>query len=317
MTARVVGIVSSKGGVGKTTIVANMGVILAGEFGKKVLALDANVSAPNLGLYLGIVYPEVTLNDVLEGKAQIQQAIHTHTSGLQILPASLSSDNVDIRDLKSKIKELTKDYDLILLDSAPGLGDEVTAVIDAADGLLVVTNPELPVVTITLKTLKLAADLKVPIDGIILNRVRGKDYEMSNKEVSDSLGIPVISVIPEDERVSAAVSGWMPVALYAPNSPSSIRLKKLAANIIGEEYVIGFLARLKMLLASWVGRGTVDVERKELDGQVLKNIEKLERYEKKVVPPKEGKKVDTELDGQIRRVMKELGETETQQNEKD
>lgn len=268
MAGRVIGIVSSKGGVGKTTIVANVGVILAGEFGKKILALDANFSAPNLGMYLGIVYPEITLNDVLENKVPIHQAIHTHTSSLHILPASLPSHEIDVQNLKTKIKELTKNYDLVLLDSAPGLGVDVVAVMDAADGLLMVTNPELPVVTIILKTLKLANDLNVPIDGVILNRVRGKEYEMTQEEVSDCLGIPVISVIPEDEKVSEAVSKWTPVALRSPNSPSSIRLKKLAANVIGEEYVIGFFARLKMLLTSWTGRGTVDVERREL------NIEK-------------------------------------------
>jgi septum site-determining protein MinD len=254
MTARVIGIVSSKGGVGKTTIVANLGVILAGEFGKKVLALDANVFAPNLGMYLGIVYPKATLNDVLHNKVPIRQAIHTHTTGLQILPASLPSDKVDIQKLKTKIKELAKNYDLVLLDSAPGLGDEVAAVVDAADELLIVTNPELPAVATVLKTIKLAADLNIPIDGVILNRVRGKKYEMSRKEVSDCLGISVVSVIPEDEKVSEAISRWTSVALRSPNSPSSMKLKKLAANLIGEEYGIGFFAKLKMLLVSWTKR---------------------------------------------------------------
>lgn len=65
---KVIGVISIKGGVGKTTVVSNLGATLAYEFGKKVLVIDANFSAANLGLHLGIVDPEITIHDVLAGK---------------------------------------------------------------------------------------------------------------------------------------------------------------------------------------------------------------------------------------------------------
>ncbi len=71
----IVGVISAKGGVGKTTIVANLGVALVSEFGKKVLAVDGNITAPNLGLYLDIVRPPVTLHDVLKNQISITQSI--------------------------------------------------------------------------------------------------------------------------------------------------------------------------------------------------------------------------------------------------
>ena len=69
MEGRTIGIISLKGGVGKTTTVANLGAVLAKEFNKKVLVIDANFSAPNLGLHLGIVEPKVTIQDVLLNRA--------------------------------------------------------------------------------------------------------------------------------------------------------------------------------------------------------------------------------------------------------
>ena len=64
-SGKIIGIISLKGGVGKTSSVANLGAVLASEFNKKVLVVDANFSAPNLGLHLGLVEPKVTIHDVL------------------------------------------------------------------------------------------------------------------------------------------------------------------------------------------------------------------------------------------------------------
>ena len=78
--AETIGIISIKGGVGKTTTVANLGAILASTFDKKVLLVDANISSPNLGYHFGFINKEFSLKDVLNDKLSIKNNTFFKTS---------------------------------------------------------------------------------------------------------------------------------------------------------------------------------------------------------------------------------------------
>src|SRR3972149_10622941 len=95
---RIIGIISGKGGVGKTTTVSNLGTALV-DMVKKVIILDANVTTPNLSLHLGIPFYPITLHDVIKRKAPIEKAIYNHVSGLKIIPASLAASEVKDIDM--------------------------------------------------------------------------------------------------------------------------------------------------------------------------------------------------------------------------
>lgn len=247
----IIGVVSAKGGVGKTTITANLGIALASEFDKKVLVVDGNLTAPNLGLYLDIVRPPVTVHDVLSDQISISQSIYVHKTGLHVIPGSLSAGHmVDPENLGKAIAKVANRYDFVLVDSAPGLNEEVLAVVNASDKLLIVANPGFPTVVTTFKTVKFARDKRVPVMGVVLNRVRGKN-EMGDREVAEALGLPVLSVIPEDGSVSKAVSRGMPVVHFSPKSSASVELYKLAATLAGSEYLAGFLSKTSKLLEYW------------------------------------------------------------------
>ena len=232
----IIGIISLKGGVGKTSSVANLGAALASEFGKKVLAIDANFTAPNLGLHLGLSNPEVTIHDVLLNNANAEDAIHRHESGFHVIPGAYLSRKVNPFRLKQKIAHLKGYYDIILIDSSPNLNDEMLSTMIASDKLLVVTSPDYPTLSTTLRAVRLAKQKKTPISGLILNRVLGKKFELSVHDIEEAAGVPVVSVIPEDIKVPESIANSSPVALHKSKSKAAVEYKKLAAALIGKRY---------------------------------------------------------------------------------
>jgi len=147
--ARIISIVSGKGGVGKTTVGLNIGAALAKHFNKNVTLVDCNVTTSHVGLYLGMYYCPITLNKVLRGEYKIDEAVNEHYSGMNVIPASLSLsdlDGVDITELRNKLKGLFTNNDIILLDGSPGLGREGVAALKASDEVLYITNPYIPFV---------------------------------------------------------------------------------------------------------------------------------------------------------------------------
>ncbi len=235
---RIITIMGGKGGAGKTTVVANLGSALA-EMGKDVIVIDANLTTPNLGLHLGVPLFPVTLHDVLKGKAKINEAIYKHESGLRIIPAGLSMKDlkgVDARDLPSAILDLLGNAEIIIIDAAAGLGREALSALEAADELILITNPELPAVTDALKAAKLAEEVGARVSGVIVNRASGKRHEMTREEISSMLDAEILAEIPEDIAVQKAIGSRMPVVQHSPRSPASSEIKRLASRIAGREY---------------------------------------------------------------------------------
>jgi septum site-determining protein MinD len=253
----VLAVISPKGGSGKTTTTANIAVAMS-EFHKKyILALDTNITTASLGIHLGIMKPPVTLIDVIKKDFSILEAMYFYNKYLQIIPSNLA---IEIKGesivFPEKIKKLThcyrillsdlvKRYDKIIIDSAPGFGLEAVAAMQAADALLLVTNPELPAVMVSAKVVEYAKILKKPIVGIVLNKVKKKFYELNKEDVEESLGVPVIAEIPNDEKVPESIAKRIPVVLYAKRSSASLAYRKLAADMLGEECKIDTLSRIK------------------------------------------------------------------------
>ena len=233
-----IGIISIKGGVGKTTTVTNLGSVLANDFGQRVLLVDANFSAPNLGLHFGVVKPAATIFDVLIDKVGISKAILKHDAGFDYIPGSLvnQKSNIDIFQLKKKLDLIKRNYDVILIDSSPTLNSELLTAMVASDELLVVTTPDYPTLSCTIRAVKLAKQRKTPITGLILNKSRGKKFELSAADIENIAEVPVLAVLPDDISVLEALSITVPVSLHSPDHEVSIEYKKLAASLIGKDY---------------------------------------------------------------------------------
>ena len=112
---KTIGVISLKGGVGKTSTVVELGHAIA-DFGKKVLLIDGNLSAPNLGLHLNIIEPEKTLHHALAREINISDAIYKIEENLDLIPSSLFfKKRINVLKLKDILKLLKRKYDYILL----------------------------------------------------------------------------------------------------------------------------------------------------------------------------------------------------------
>lgn len=234
--ARIISVVSGKGGVGKTTLVANLGAYLA-EIGKNVLVVDGNLSGANLGLHLDLPenYP-FSLNMLLKGEIPLSEAVHRHFLGFDIIPASIVDMRINPRRLKHILKDLAKGRDFIIIDSAPGITHEALASIESSDEVILITGPEMPSIVDILRSKRLAEGKKKKVVGVVVNRTSREDFEVGSHHIEDILDSPVIANIPEHKKVRESISMKIPVVTYSPNSNASIEIKRLAHFLLGEEF---------------------------------------------------------------------------------
>ena len=229
------GIISIKGGVGKTSSVSALSSSLANDFGKRILAIDANFSAPTLGMHLGLDNPEVTIHHVLDDKIHIADAIQPTKYGFDLIPGARIYSRIDPFKLNEKLREVKRNYDLILIDSSPNLNEEILATMIASDELLAVTTPDHVTLNSTMRAIKVAKDKKTPILGIILNRSYDKDFETSVEEIEDASGVNVLAVIPHEINFPESLSKKIPSTLHK-NTEGSREYKRLAGSLIGKSY---------------------------------------------------------------------------------
>jgi len=235
MDSRIIGVVSGKGGVGKTTTVINLSAALS-QMNKSIISVDADVKMAGLGLQLGMYYFPVTLNDVLKDTKNLYQAMYIHSSGLRIIPASISLKTCNISNLKKILNSSLLENHMILVDGPPGLEKNALSVMKTCEKILIVTEPELPAVSDVMKIIKLSNDMKIKPIGIIINKYRKDKDQISKEEIESSCGLPVIGVVPHDNNVKKSVFRREPVVFLKPYSSASIAYKKIAAKLVGAEY---------------------------------------------------------------------------------
>lgn len=232
---KTIGIISIKGGVGKTTIASSLACSLANHFQKKVLLVDANYSAPNLGIHMDILKPEKTIHDVLSNKARISSSLHNRFR-VDIIPGSyIFQTPFNPLKLRDKLRIIKNNYDFIIIDSSPSLNEEVLSAILASDHLFVVSTPDYPTLYCSLRAAKLAKQRGRPIAGIILNKVRDPSYELSLKEIEEAAEIPVVAKIPDDKTALRSLYTRIPIPIYNRNSKISKEISGLCTAITNKK----------------------------------------------------------------------------------
>jgi septum site-determining protein MinD len=235
--AKIYAILSGKGGVGKTTTAINLGTTL-NHLGESVIIVDANLTTPNIGIHLGAPIVPVTLNHVLNGAAEVEDAIYEHESGTKIMPASLSlkeTEKINYKKLIDVSKKLKKISDHVIMDAAAGLGEEAKSAINAADEIIIVTNPEMTAVTDALKTIKLAEEMNKKVLGVIITRYQGKKVDMPISNIRDMLEVPILGIIPEDSAIKESHVMKNSVIYTHPRSNAARTYFNTSRRILGED----------------------------------------------------------------------------------
>lgn len=230
----VIGILSLKGGVGKTSVSIELASTLR-KFGKKVLVIDGNFSAPNIGLHFNFE-PEKSIHHVLSGKNEIEEAIYV-TEYFDVIFASMNFKfKIDPMKLKQHLKKIRDFYDYIVIDSSPALNEETLGVMTAADKLFVVTTPDHTTLLTSLKAIESAKKKGVKIEGVFLNRVHNRKFEIPLRDVEKISSVPVIAVVPYDIGVLEALARFIPYTYFSPKSEGAEEYRKVAASLIGFDY---------------------------------------------------------------------------------
>ena len=242
MTAKAATITSGKGGVGKTTATANLGVALA-TAGYRVVCIDGDIGLRNLDVVMGlenrIVYDLV---DVIEGRCKLRQALikDKRLADLYLIPAAQTRDKTAVspQDMVRLVKDLRTDFDWVLIDSPAGIERGFRNAIAPADLVLIVTNPEVSAVRDADRIIGLVeAEEKNP-PKLIVNRVKPEMVRrgdmLSTGDILDVLAIELIGVVPEDEMVTVATNQGTPAVLDA-RSRAGKAFRDIARRMNGEE----------------------------------------------------------------------------------
>ncbi len=242
MTAQVITITSGKGGVGKTTAVANLATALAAD-GRKVVCIDGDIGLRNLDVVMGlenrIVYDIV---DVIEGRCKLKQAMirDKHLPDLYLIPAAQTRDKnaVSPSDMIRICNDLRPDADFVIIDSPAGIERGFRNSIAAADKVLVVTNPEVSAVRDADRVVGILEAEEKGTPRLILNRlnpvlVKNNDM-LSAEDVLDLLGIPLIGIVPEDESVIIGSNRGAPVVTEA-KSRAGQAFRNIAKRLQGQD----------------------------------------------------------------------------------
>ena len=240
---RVILICSGKGGVGKTTLTANLGISLARQ-GLTTAVLDADFGLRNLDLLLGlenrIVY---TAQEVLEEECRLDQALvkHKQESNLSLLPAGNPRmlDWLKPDDMKRIVDMLREQFNYVLIDCPAGVEDGFKNAMFASQEAIVVTNPEVSAVRDADRVIGLLNTNSIKPVQLVLNRVRPKmmaSQEMlSINDVTDILALPLLGLVLEDEQVIVSTNRGEPLTLNSNSSPAAKCYLNIAKRLLGED----------------------------------------------------------------------------------
>lgn len=253
--ARTIVITSGKGGVGKTTTTANIGMSIA-RLGYRVALIDADIGLRNLDLLLGLENRVLyTAMEVLEGECRLDQALIRDKRWRNLAMLSISKNrqryNITRKNMEMLVNSIQeKEYQFILIDCPAGIDIGFTNAIAAAKEAIIVTTPEITAIRDADRVAGLLEANGVYDVKLLVNRVRAdmikKNDMMSVKDVQEMLGIPLLGAIPEDTNVIISTNRGEPLVLKKKLTLSGIAFENSARRLVGKkDYLIDLTSPYK------------------------------------------------------------------------
>ena len=214
--ARKIVITSGKGGVGKTTVCANLGLHLS-KLNKRVVLIDVDIGLNNLDVITGVENKIVfDIVDVIEKRCRVKQALiqDVFQQNLYIMPSahSYNKANVTAENIKSVVEILDPFFDFVLIDCPAGVDEPFHRAVYGANEAILVVTPHISSIRDADKVATLLTSYNLNGVHLIVNKARGDlimDKEMiSVEEISSALCIDTLGVVPEDDEISVGNSFW-------------------------------------------------------------------------------------------------------------
>ena len=238
---KVIAVTGGKGGVGKTTVTANLAVSLA-ERGREVMVLDADHGLANLDVMLGL-QPRYNLSHVLAGERSLDDVLVDGPCGIKIIPASsgvrrmVNLNSMEQAGLIRAFSDLRRNVDVLLLDTAAGIHDEVLMFSRAAHHVLVVVCDEPASLTDAYALIKvMSREMGVTRFRILANQTRvlgeGRDLYDKLRKVCDrflDVTLDYAGAVPQDDFIRRSIQRQKAVVELYPGSLGGQSFKKLAA----------------------------------------------------------------------------------------
>ena len=257
--SQVIVVTSGKGGVGKTTTVANVSTALA-RLGYKVVAMDLDIGLKKLDLILGlenrVIYDIV---QVIEGECTLKQALvkDKRFPALYMLPAAQTrnKDEITSDQVVELCNELKGDFDFIFIDCPAGIEQGFRNAIAAANKAIVVTNPEVSAVRDADRIIGMLESAQFKDIKLVVNRIRQDMVKtgdmLSVEDLMEHLCVDLIGVVPEDKDVVISTNRGEPMVISNEHSQASVAFNNVALRLTGKDVPFqplqedSFWARLK------------------------------------------------------------------------
>jgi pilus assembly protein CpaE len=239
---RILVVASPKGGVGKTTVAANLAVGLAEEDPSEVVIVDLDLQFGDVASTLGISPRHSTVDALGKAAARddfvLTTFLHEHPDGFFVLPAPESpsaADRVDPKRVGHLLRQLSARFRFVIVDTSPGLGDIALAAIEQASALVVVAAPDISSVRGLRKSLEALRELHLlpASHPIVLNGVESK-IGMTPQDAEKIIGSPVDVIVPRRTAVALGGNVGIPVLLSAPRDPAARALHGLVRHLDDE-----------------------------------------------------------------------------------
>ncbi|MGA2227369.1 MAG: septum site-determining protein MinD [Syntrophobacteraceae bacterium] len=261
MAGKTIVVTSGKGGVGKTTTVANLGTTLAKKK-YSVVMIDTDIGLRNLDVVMGlenrIVY---NLVDVIEGKCRKEQAMirDRKLSNLFIIPAAQTREKSSVtpEQMKELCSNLAAEFDYVLIDCPAGIEQGFKNAIAGADFAVVVTTPEVSAIRDADRVIGLLEAAMLKQISLIINRLNAKMVKrgdmMSTEDIISLLSVPLLGVVPESEEVVVSTNRGVPL-VHDRTSKAGAAFRQIASRLNGDSLpqdgdgADGFFSRVKRLI---------------------------------------------------------------------